>query len=302
MLEGLTSVSTLGVDDQLGNLFVSFVDLMGFLSTLAISTHGAVHKMTRFHRALDMAFNDAPSIRQFRFTDCAFLVFKDLREGMTRLMNFTSFVLALDAALIDERKHFGHLVIPRMTVSYGRTLILESELQLENVKGLNTNLVIAGPSVARAYELERSSPPFGILVAKSCISALSSSSIWTDKGVARLAVNYVKSFAQPQDKWSNSHRGNDALAFPWILLAARHSKSSRLHRPRLAKDIITRSLVLAEIIRLFWQDFRTIATASRLPSEVCRNIGMLDRMLADHLSISKGRRAKADLAKTLELN
>lgn len=52
----LTFVSTHGVNESLKETYVSYIDLMGFLHTLSISAHSLIHKTTRFHRALDLAF------------------------------------------------------------------------------------------------------------------------------------------------------------------------------------------------------------------------------------------------------
>jgi len=284
----LTFVSTYGVKDSLNKFFVSFIDLMGFSHTLTVSTHGAIHKMTRFHRALDLAFSNASDIRQFRFTDCAFILFPDLRNGIVRLLNFTNYLLALNAALITEGKHFAHLVIPRVTLTYGNTLVLDSELQLKDIKGLDPKFVLAGPTVARAHQLEKHAPPFGIFIDRYCIKMLKDPSIWTVKGITHCVMEYINSFDSKHGKYSHFHRDFEGIIFPWLLLAVRHGHHSRLHRAH-SSDITERAKVLLKIIDLFWGDFRVRVKDSKISPEMCNNIGLLDRMIVDHYSIAKGR-------------
>lgn len=285
----LTDVSTYGVKDKLNNFFISFIDLMGFSHTLSVSTHGAIHKMTRFHRALDMAFNSNPSnIRQFRFTDCAYILFIDLKDGLTRLLNFTNYLLALNEALIAERKHFVHLVIPRITLTYGKALVLDSELQIKDIRGLDPKFVLAGSAVAKAYQLEKHAPPFGIFIDKLCIDMIKNNTIWTIKGVVRCVMEYINSFNKKSEKYSHFHRDSEGITFPWLLLAVRHGPHSCLHRA-FKFDIEKRTKVLLKIIKLFWEDFRVRVKDSILSTEVCANIGLLERMIVDEYSIAKGR-------------
>lgn len=284
----LTFVSTDGVKDSLNRSFVSFIDLMGFSHTLSVSTPGAIHKMTRFHRALDLAFSNASDIRQFRFTDCAFIVFSDMHNGIVRLLNFTNYLLALNVTLITEGKHFVHLVIPRITLAHGETLVLDSQLVLKDIRGLDANSVLAGPTVARAYQLEKHTPPFGIFIDRSCINMIKDPSIWTLEGIARSVMEYINSFDSVDGKYSQFNRDSEGMLFPWLLLSVRHSHSAHLHKA-YSPDIIERTKVLLKIIELFWEDFRVRVKESKLHPETCKNIGLLDRMIVDHYSIAKGR-------------
>lgn len=284
----LTCVSTYGVNDSLDRSFVSFIDLMGFSHTLSVSIHGAIHKMTRFHRAFDLAFSNASDIRQFRFTDCAFIVFTGLRNGIIRLLNFTNYLLALNATLINEGKHFAHLVIPRITLTSGNTLVLDSGLQVKDIRGLDAKSVLAGPAVARAYRLEKHAPPFGLIIDRLCIKMIEDPSIWRVKGVVRSIMEYINSFDSKHEKYSYFHRDSEGIIFPWLLLSVRHGHHSHLHKAH-SSDITERTKVLLKIIKLFWGDFRVRVRNSKLSPETCRNIGLLDRMIVDHYSLAKGR-------------
>ena len=217
-----------------------------------------------------------------------------------RLMNLINYILSFNAILLKGtikrgvgRKTFVHLVIPRISVCYGNTINI-NEFNREQLFGVQcSHDFIAGETVERAYRFEKQAAPFGIFIEKEVLNNIFSENyIWTIKGRGKIAYEYLQSCCDDDGYYKKYNRYSDGAMLPWILLAPRHNFGNRIHKAK-TEDIKIRAMLLKHIIDLFWIDFRTRTESSEIDPMVCKNIGQMDRMLLDHLSII-GKRKKPD--------
>lgn len=140
--------------------WVALIDLVGISYRSRVSPDATVNQMVRFHRALTRTVDRYERVQVYRFSDSAYVTASTQIELLKFASDFQHVCLALNALALRRVKPMFHFfVVPRVTIARGQVLEAHLNRRTPNpdLVGVDSQSLIAGEGIVRAYEIERRS-------------------------------------------------------------------------------------------------------------------------------------------------
>jgi hypothetical protein len=285
-------------EDDWGDSWVSFSDVLGFASRCRHSEPAVVNSIVRFHRSVAAAKAELglATVRLFQFTDAAFAVSEDL-EAMLRFSTMLQHqCLAQNAIILHAKAHAlaHHLLVVRTTVARGRTLTLPEPVPPElRTLGVRAESLLAGKSVVDAYEIEKET--VGCMIA---FPSAQRAQIVSDAPEIRGSEGHPKAILRRWLGVGDSFNHDGVVDFPWVLTRPIQDRGGLWADSKT--EIVKKLRVLAQVAELQSGEF--LMAKSRLP--VAKHHAGLVRHIKETLQRLNGRThlrrwSDADLLTTL---
>lgn len=204
--------------------WVAYADLVAFASRAIRSDVVVLNNIVRFDRACQIVAAEFPGIRLHRFSDATFAIANTFSEAIGFSIALSHSCLALNYEYLQHgnKPFFIHLIVPRITVAWGRVLLLPETLAHEaRFSGIDPKNVIAGSAIVRAFYLEKNSAGGLVTLSEDGINALRNLNIRGHRGRNTNGLErWIQSLSDRVALKSGrvfGFRGN-ALDVPWLLL------------------------------------------------------------------------------------
>lgn len=210
--------------EQWADRWVAYADLVAFAARAIRSDAVVLNNIVRFDRACQIVAAEFPRVRLHRFSDATFAIANTFSEAIGFSIALSHCCLALNYEYLQhgDKPFFIHLIVPRITVAWGRVLQLpETPAPEARFSGIDPRNVIAGSAIVRAFYLEKNSAGGLVTLNQEGIDALRKLTIRGHRGRNSNGLErWIKDLSDGAALNSGrvfGFRGN-ALDVPWLLL------------------------------------------------------------------------------------
>jgi hypothetical protein len=235
-LRSLKKLSSFIEEKQLGRLdsrewkeewadrWVAYADLIAFAPRAIRSDVVVLNNIVRFDRACQIVAAEFQKVRLHRFSDATFAIANTFSEAIGFSIALSHSCLALNYEYLQHgnKPFFIHLIVPRITIAWGRVLLLpETPAHEARFSGIDPKNVVAGSAIVSAFYLEKNSAGGLITLNKKGIDELRNLTIRGHRGGNTNGLErWIKDLSNDVALKSGrvfGFRGN-ALDVPWLLL------------------------------------------------------------------------------------
>src|SRR5579859_48909 len=146
--------------EEWADRWVAYADLVAFAARAIRSDVVVLNNIVRFDRACQIVAAEFPRVRLHRFSDATFAIANTFSEAIGFSIALSHSCLALNYEYLQHgnKPFFIHLIVPRITIAWGRVLLLpETPAHEAKFSGIDPKNVIAGSAIVRAFHLEKNS-------------------------------------------------------------------------------------------------------------------------------------------------